>query len=161
MWSIIVALLVLGVVLMVVEGFVPGMVVGIAGALSVIAATVLAYSYYGVDAGNLLLLGVLLGGAAFTVWWIRYAPRSKFARKWTLHTTVGSSPVVDDEILPGDEGQTLSPLRPAGIAEIAGRRIDVVTEGELIGTGSTIRVIKVEGNRIVVRKQGNQSELSA
>jgi membrane-bound serine protease (ClpP class) len=161
MWSIILALLILGFVLLVVEGFVPGMVVGIAGALSVITATVLAYRQYGIGVGNLLLLVVLIGGAAFTLWWLRYAPRSRFARRWTLHTTVGSSKNGEESAVFGMEGEALSPLRPAGIADIGGRRLDVVTEGDLVASGTRIRVVKVEGNRIVVRKQDVQRELSA
>ncbi len=161
MWLIILILLVLGVALMVVEGFVPGLVIGILGAIAVIGATVLAYAYYGGEVGNLLLLGVIAGGAAFTVWWIRYAPRSKFAKQWTLHSTVESPPVGDQSELLGLEGNAISPLRPAGIADIGGCRLDVVTEGEMVASGSRIRVIRVEGNRIVVRKQDEQPELSA
>jgi membrane-bound serine protease (ClpP class) len=43
-------------------------------------------------------------------------------------------------------------LRPAGIAEIDGERIDVVAEGEMIEAGATIVVSRVDGNRIVVRR---------
>ena len=41
-------------------------------------------------------------------------------------------------------------LRPAGIADIDGVKLDVVTQGEFIAKGTQIRVIKVEGRRIVV-----------
>jgi membrane-bound serine protease (ClpP class) len=42
-------------------------------------------------------------------------------------------------------------LRPAGVVAIDGRRIDVVTGGELVPRGTPVTVVKVEGNRIVVR----------
>ncbi len=35
-------------------------------------------------------------------------------------------------------------------AEIEGRRVDVVTRGEMISAGSTVRVLDVESNRVVV-----------
>ena len=51
----------------------------------------------------------------------------------------------------GAEGVTRSYLRPAGVADIAGERVDVVTEGGLVTRGTRVRVIDVEGNRVVVR----------
>jgi len=50
----------------------------------------------------------------------------------------------------GMTGRTSSPLRPGGIALIANQRIDVVTEGEFIEAGARIKVIKVEGMRVIV-----------
>ncbi|MDR1605231.1 MAG: hypothetical protein LBS10_10690 [Gracilibacteraceae bacterium] len=47
-------------------------------------------------------------------------------------------------------GQALTLLRPAGTAEIDGERVDVVSQGDYIAQGSAIRVIAVEGTRIVV-----------
>jgi membrane-bound serine protease (ClpP class) len=51
-----------------------------------------------------------------------------------------------------NEGITLSALRPAGIAEIEGQRVDVVTKGEMVGRGDRVRVTEVEGNRVVVER---------
>jgi membrane-bound serine protease (ClpP class) len=51
----------------------------------------------------------------------------------------------------GAEGVTRSYLRPAGVADIAGERVDVVTEGGMVRQGMRVRVINVEGNRVVVR----------
>ena len=51
----------------------------------------------------------------------------------------------------GMEGVALTPLRPAGAAEIAGERLDVVTEGDFIPVGAKVIVSKVEGLRVVVR----------
>ena len=41
-------------------------------------------------------------------------------------------------------------LRPSGLATIDDERIDVVTEGEVIQKDQPIKVIEIEGNRIVV-----------
>ncbi len=51
---------------------------------------------------------------------------------------------------PGETGRALTVLRPSGIAEISGRRLDVVTRGEFIPEGEALRVETVEGSRIVV-----------
>jgi membrane-bound serine protease (ClpP class) len=50
----------------------------------------------------------------------------------------------------GHEGRVDSLLRPAGTATIDGRRVDVVTRGEAIEAGTRVRVIEIEGNRVVV-----------
>ena len=47
-------------------------------------------------------------------------------------------------------GRTLTPLRPAGLVEIDGRRIDVVADSEFLDAGVEVRVCEVEGNRVVV-----------
>ena len=51
----------------------------------------------------------------------------------------------------GMEGIALTPLRPAGSAEISGDRIDVVTDGEFIAKGAKVVVNKVEGLRVIVK----------
>ena len=50
----------------------------------------------------------------------------------------------------GREGRAATMLRPSGTADIDGRRVSVVTNGEMIGEGTRVRVILVEGNRVVV-----------
>lgn len=63
----------------------------------------------------------------------------------------GSAPEADLRWL-GRQGRASSVLRPAGIAEIDGERVDVVSDGELIEPGTRIEVMHVDGNRIVVRR---------
>ncbi len=58
-------------------------------------------------------------------------------------------------------GTVLSPLRPAGYASIEGRRIDVVTRGEMVDSGATVRVVEVAGNRVVVRPEARGADGSA
>jgi len=57
--------------------------------------------------------------------------------------------------LVGTKGYALTVLRPAGTAEIDGRKIDVVTEGEFIEPGTPIEILQVDGMRVVVRKYEN------
>ena len=56
----------------------------------------------------------------------------------------------DRSDLRGHAGTAASYLRPAGIATIDGRRVDVLTEGEFIAAGTPIRVVRVEGARVFV-----------
>jgi membrane-bound ClpP family serine protease len=48
-------------------------------------------------------------------------------------------------------GAALTPLRPSGTAIINGRRVDVVTEGGMIERNTPVKVVAIEGMRVVVR----------
>ena len=50
------------------------------------------------------------------------------------------------------EGISVTVLRPAGTVDIEGIKIDVVTEGEFIQKGTKIKIIKVQGRRIVAKE---------
>jgi membrane-bound serine protease (ClpP class) len=69
----------------------------------------------------------------------------------------GAAPPVDEAEPPpaslaGAAGVALSALRPAGMADIDGERVDVVADGEFIPAGAPIRVLRDEGYRRVVRR---------
>jgi membrane-bound serine protease (ClpP class) len=99
--------------------------------------------------------------AAFAL--LRLLPRLPFGRRLVLEagmqTDLGyvSAPASDRQWL-GRTGTALSPLRPAGIAEIDGARVDVVSDGGFIDAGTPILVTRVDGNRIVVRASGPHLE---
>ena len=44
------------------------------------------------------------------------------------------------------------PLHPSGVVAIDGKKHDVVTEGGMAEKGDRVRVVKVEGNRVVGKK---------
>jgi membrane-bound serine protease (ClpP class) len=50
----------------------------------------------------------------------------------------------------GKTGKSLTPLRPTGRAVIEGKTLDVITEGEFIDKDKEIKVVKIEGNKIIV-----------
>ena len=49
------------------------------------------------------------------------------------------------------EGIALTTLRPAGSAEFNGQKYDVVADWEYIPKGNKIKVIRVEGIKVVVK----------
>lgn len=63
----------------------------------------------------------------------------------------GPAPV-EERSLVGATGVAVSDLRPAGVAEIEGERVDVVTSGELVPRGAPIEVVRDERYRRVVRQ---------
>jgi len=84
-------------------------------------------------------------------------PKTRVGRSLILHTgersDAGFTTSQEElNLLVGKVGRTVTKLRPAGIALIDGRRVDVVTQGEFIERDREVEVIKVEGNRILVRE---------
>ncbi len=154
----------IGVVLVVLELLViPGITVaGIAGVLALVAG--LGMTLIGAGATVSAIVGALgrvalsillaMGGALAL---LRFLPNLPFGRRLVLETgmqaDVGyvSAPPSDRQWL-GRTGTALSPLRPAGIAEIDGARVDVVSDGGFIDAGAAIEVTRVDGNRVVVRR---------
>jgi membrane-bound serine protease (ClpP class) len=53
----------------------------------------------------------------------------------------------------GQSGKAITPLRPGGAAMIGQARIDVVTEGKFVDMNTAIKVIHVEGSKVVVEPE--------
>jgi len=61
-------------------------------------------------------------------------------------------PVADQlRRLLGETGRVLTPLRPVGVCEFEGHKIECTAEGQYIQAGTTVRVIRVEGMQPTVR----------
>ncbi len=147
--GLIITLLILGAVLIFLETILPGLIAGIIGFIFLMAAVVLGYRE-SFQTGN-VILGIVLAGSVLGLWgWLRYFPDSRMARKFVSHGSVGDLGVDRPELLNGT-GTAVTQLRPSGTANINGQRVDVVTEGGLIERGTDVKVVAVEGSRIVVR----------
>ena len=153
-----------GVILLVLEVFViPGFgIAGVLGIVAILAGLVLSLVGAGdtseviFKAAGRVVFSLLIALVASLVM-LRFLPRLPFGRRLILETGLGaghkhgSAPDSDLRWM-AKKGRASSPLRPAGIAEIEGERVDVVSEGELIDAGEVIEVTRVDGNRIVVRR---------
>jgi membrane-bound serine protease (ClpP class) len=88
---------------------------------------------------------------------LHYWPRTRLGRKFFLpdpadDATLASSTANQDlQRLRGRYGRTISPLRPAGITEFDGERVDTITEGMMVEPGQWVRCIDVRAGRVVVR----------
>jgi len=149
--TLIIVLLVLGAILMFLETFLPGLVMGILGFLCWVAAVIFAYRDFGLQTGNLVLVGVLVGLVIGVLCWLKFFPESRIARLFISRSAVGELGVSKPELV-NCTGVTITQLRPSGTAFINGKRVDVVTEGALIEQGASIKVVPVEGLRVVVRE---------
>ncbi|MDA0671735.1 MAG: hypothetical protein O2991_03540 [Bacteroidetes bacterium] len=71
-----------------------------------------------------------------------------------LTETDASSDEAEYKLLLGQEGVAKSPLRPSGVADFSGRRLDVQTLGDFIESGETVVVKQVNGHRVLVERKG-------
>ncbi len=151
--TVAILLLGLGLALIILEVLFPSM--GILGALATISIGAGGYVAFRIDSSSgvlyLVLTAVLV--PAFILGGFRLLPRSPLARQLMARGfTFEDGRAVDtrDEGLLGAEGVVEAQLRPAGVARIGGRRVDVVSRGTMIEEGTPVRVVELKGNRVVV-----------
>ncbi len=137
-----------GAALLMCELVMPSMLMGLVGIAAMATAIVHAYKTEGFLFGTGLAL-VAVVGAPLAL----YHGLKRLQLKKSLENKEGCVSAAEDlSSLVNEEGVALTPLRPSGTVRCAGRRLDVVTEGDMIESGARVRVIKVEGAKIVVKK---------
>jgi len=146
----VVTLILVGAALLLLETVLPGMIAGLIGFGCLVAGVVLAYMKFDPRTGNLVLVLVVSGLIAGTLCWMKFFPESRIARVFISQKTVGDIGAERPELL-DQTGTALTTLRPSGTAIIDGKRVDVVTEGPLIERGASVKVVAVEGMRVIVR----------
>lgn len=155
-WAI-VMLLILGTLFLIAEIFVIGGVVGFIGLCIMGLSVYLCFEHYGMEAGtSVLLISLLITSTVFFVTFY-LLPRTGLRKGFILEDSMSSAGgYTSDSYLGqdwvGKEGVTESELRPSGVAVIGAQRMDVVTEGEFIEPRVRIRVIRSDGNRVVVER---------
>ena len=157
---------VIGVVLLILEVFViPGFgIAGVLGFLLVIGSFVLSLLHHVGRLGFEDILNALtqvglsfIFAFALAIPVVKFLPRTKVFKSLILDaqetTAEGFRSTPEDyEQLLGAEGKALSTLRPSGIGLFQNKRVNVVAEGEFIEQNERIKVMKVEGYKIIVRK---------
>ena len=148
---------IIGVVLMVLEAFMPGFgIAGISGIVVEIIAVTLTWLSHGPVAALGMLLVILSVIAIAISMSLRSATNGRLSKsriilRETESNEAGYRSAEDMEVFLGREGKATTVLRPTGIAEFDGVRLNVVSEGEFIPSGTTVRIVRIEGSRILVR----------
>ncbi len=156
LWSFV--LLGLGLVFVLLEVFFPSFgILGTIAAGCIIAGGVLAFRAEEGFATYLLLAFLLVPGV--TMIGLKLFPKTPMGKRLTIggssfdasEAAAGSGAGLTDYI--GRVGVAETPLRPSGKAAFDGRRLDVVTRGELVQAGRRVKVVRVEGNRVFVAEE--------
>lgn len=153
LWLAIVSLIVVGMVFLLLEILVvPGAtVVGIVGVGMMIGGVYLSYSQFDPQVGHLTLAATIV----FIFFAIGIALKSKTWKKMMLNEEVkGQVNIVEKDIIKkGDEGITVSRLNPMGKALINDEYYEVSSKDDYISENLPIEVVKVEGNKIIVKQK--------
>ncbi|PKF89893.1 hypothetical protein CW306_06420 [Bacillus sp. BA3] len=149
------AMFIIGVILVLIEFFIPGGIIGLLGFTAIVGSLFLATG----DPVHMtisLLIAVTVSILVFILLVKVFGKQMKFFRKMILtdatKTEQGYVSNPNRLDLLGVEGKALTDLRPSGTALVKEERVDVVTEGSFISKGSSIVIVKVEGSRVVVRE---------
>jgi len=147
--------LILGLVLTGVEIFLPGFgVFGVLG-ISLLGIVVFLGASTAIEA-LIIVLGILIVLGVLVFLALRSAAKGRLFKsplilKESLDHESGYSATEEMSCFLGREGVTTTPLRPAGMADFDGVKLDVVSESTFIEMDVAVRIIQVDGRRIVVR----------
>jgi len=154
----IIACIIAGLLLLVIEMFTPGFgVFGLSGIGFLVVSVVLVWSRVGALAGvGLLLVDIALVAIILSIA-LRSASVGRLSKSSLILTEAerpedGYLASNDLSALVGKKGITQTALRPSGIADFDGQRVDVVSNGSFILSGVEVVVENVEGSKVVVRE---------
>jgi membrane-bound serine protease (ClpP class) len=141
--------------LIVIEGMVPGFgLPGISGIIFIVIGIIMAMNNLRLAVLSLSIAIILTTIA--TIIFVKLGCRSKIFNNVILSNKLlkdkGYIPSKDMEHLLGEEGIALSELRPAGFIEIGNNKYDALSDGGFIVRNDKIKVVKVEGSKIFVRR---------
>lgn len=155
-----ITLLVTGIILLVLELFVPGGILGLIGASAIVVSLFLA----GYDLTHMAIsisIAIVVAIVSFIILFKWVGTERGLFNKIVLRdrttTEQGYVSAKSRTDLIGKTGISVTPLRPAGTIVINHERLDVVTEGNYIEQNKNVKIIHVEGMRIVVREINNES----
>ena len=146
-------LLAAGFVLIGLEIFIPGGILGIVGSAAWIGAAVVGLRNFPEPWNLISAFGLLVAGLLTFIIWIKYFPKSHVGKTLSLQEDVADykSHKVDMVEI-GAVGEAVSTLRPSGIATFDGKRVDVVADGEWIEAGQAVKVSSTSGGHVSVVK---------
>jgi membrane-bound ClpP family serine protease len=151
MWIIILSFLLIGLALIIVELiFIPGTtVVGLLGLIFAITGIVISYNHFGNDIGFYILVATVVTSLVAVWYSFRSGVWSRFSLKSSSDGKVNEGIIQDFHI--GDEGITISTLRPFGKATFNDKIMEVKTLGNYIEQGQKVKIVHIELNQITVQ----------
>ena len=148
---------VVGVGLLILEAFMPGFgAAGITGVVLEIITLVMTWFEHGPVATLAMLMIELLVLAIAISTSLRSIASGRLSKSSLVHSESESNEegyrsTQDLAVFVDKEGIASSVLRPTGIADFDGVRLNVSSEGDFIPAGTKVRIVSVEGSKILVR----------
>ncbi|MEO1256227.1 MAG: NfeD family protein [Bacteroidota bacterium] len=154
-WLVISGLLLFGTFLIIAEViFVPGTtVVGILGAIFSAYGIYLGYDYYGSSTGTIILIISLIANLAALIFAFKSKSWERFSLKESLKGKHNDGIKIDIQV--GDQGLTISSLKPIGKALFNNQEIEVRSNGGFISENVEIEILKIDSSKIFVQPVNN------
>ncbi len=151
------ALFIVGTLLLLAEIFlIPGFgVAGVLGLMAIGGSCWQSIMLYGWGKGSFISLGLIalttaIGGVSLKILFVSKAGKH-FVQKAVVTGKATEEVVLDPDLWIGRKGKAQTALRPAGKAKFDEEIIDVAAEEALISAGADIEIVRIDGNRPVVR----------
>ncbi|MGI9241593.1 MAG: NfeD family protein [Verrucomicrobiales bacterium] len=157
MLTTVIILAIFGIAMIAVEVILPGGIFGAIGALTIgaslfLTATSADLNHIGTDGRFLLGGGIMITSVVLLGLWLKFFTRARFVKRHLLEDEVGGTTNYDKyQALLDQSGVAETDLRPAGKGRLDGIKYDVLAETGMISNGSKIKVVRVEGSRVIVR----------
>lgn len=152
--AVIIILIIIGIILLVLEVLVvPGGILGVI-ALGMIGFGVYStYGTYGSTAGHITLAISVLTTVGVIFYSLKSGAWNRLASKGKID---GRANEIDATLIQeGKQGIALSDIRPMGTALFDDEKYEVSSEGEKIPVHSKLSILKIDGNKITVKKTEN------
>jgi len=149
--NLILILFIVGILLLALEVFMPGAVLGILGGVAMILGCVTAFAKLGM-AGGFLAVAIALSLLGLTIFLEFYLlPRTRLGRQMFVHSTSGADqkPVASEELV-GRRAEALTTLAPSGYVSVDGRRYEAFCQTGHASKGALLRVTGRDSFRLVV-----------
>lgn len=148
-----------GIIAIIAEFFIPSAgLIGLGGMGAIIVSIVMVFRESGSLYGFIFLFANLVIVPTIIIAYWKHFPRSFMGRRLILspgppggnRDSAGEQPSLEA----GVEGRALTFLRPAGTGVFGDKRVSVLTDGEFLDKDCSIRIIRIEGNRVFVEAAG-------
>jgi len=149
--------LVVGLLLLILEMFTPGVgVPGGAGLLCLLAVVIMQLGWGSPKIGILIVAIVLVILVLTLLLFIRSFQRGRLSRSpLVLQDAISGSsgePPATESALLGSIGVSITPLRPSGTIAVSGKRLNVTTDGAFIAAGKQVKIVGQNGLDLIVEE---------
>ena len=147
----------IGILLISAEIFLPGGILGVAGAVFLVVSFVLGYREFGFYGGSSFVVGNLLLVTVVIVVEVKLLKNSPLAKSFFLNTVIAREssetphPKAITSDLIGKDAVALTNLAPAGLVDIGGASYDAVSQDGFIRKGEDLKVVRQDKSRLFVR----------
>jgi membrane-bound ClpP family serine protease len=152
--TLIIGFIVAALVLVFFEIILPGGVLGVLGALCVLAATWFGFDAYGVIGGGAIFFGTLVAIGVLVFVEFKLLAKTSLGQKFFLKSSISGhtrEAVAEDSVI-GKEGVALTRLNPAGKVAVNGKSYEAHSQDGYIDRDQAIAVVAQDNFKLIIKK---------